>query len=93
MIGVPRHRPAKDAVMRITIPIRTVSELNQREHWAQTARRAKAQRSEVYYALRAAWCLPPQTPYAVYGGIQVTLTRNCACRTGPGEPGGETVVD
>ena len=34
------------------LPIRTVSELNRREHWAARARRVKAQRSAVVLALR-----------------------------------------
>lgn len=61
--------------MDITLPIRTISESNHREHWAQRARRAQQQRSEVYLTLRAAWGAPPQAPYSMYGPILVLLTR------------------
>ena len=61
--------------MTLRIPLRTVSESNQREHWARRAKRAKAQRSTIYYALRAAWCMLPETPYPLYLPTVATLTR------------------
>lgn len=56
----------------IYLPIRTQSEANLREHWAQRARRAKAQREEARLRMRMAiaqekW--PPETTFTV------TLTR------------------
>lgn len=54
--------------MIITLPIRTVSEANRRDHWAVRAKRAKSQRTAVALALRcrlARWGLP----------LVVTLTR------------------
>lgn len=36
--------------MNTTLPIKTVSEANVREHWAQRARRAKWQRRDAYMA-------------------------------------------
>lgn len=38
--------------VELWLPIKTVSELNRREHWAARARRAKAQRSAMLLALR-----------------------------------------
>ena len=46
--------------MTTRIPIRTVSESNQREHWAQRAKRTKRQRQDVFTTLRAHhWPAPP----------------------------------
>lgn len=50
--------------MHVTIPIKTVSETNQREHWASRHRRRKSQRW-------AAWCHTPGHPVPCV----VTLTR------------------
>ena len=61
--------------MTTRIPIRTVSESNQREHWARRAKRVRLQRSIIYFSLREAWCAVPQAPYPVYGPIVVILTR------------------
>lgn len=41
--------------MATLIPLRTVSESNQREHWATRAKRVKMQRSTVFYELGAPW--------------------------------------
>ena len=38
----------------INAPIKTVSEANRRDHWAARARRAKKQRSDAFYAVKAA---------------------------------------
>lgn len=38
--------------VEVTLPIRTVSESNQREHWAKKAARAKGQRATTALALR-----------------------------------------
>jgi len=38
--------------IKVTIPIRTVSEANLREHWAERARRVRIQRRATYYMLR-----------------------------------------
>lgn len=42
----------------VEVPIKTVSELNRREHWAARARRVKAQRSAVTLALRCSRVQP-----------------------------------
>ena len=34
--------------MKVTIPLRTYSTLNQREHWRKRARRAKVERNTAY---------------------------------------------
>ena len=51
------------------LPIKTVSEANQREHWGAKARRAKAQRTAAGLALRVALrgVVPP---------VSITLTRH-----------------
>lgn len=57
-------------MISLTLPIRTVSELNTREHWAKRHRRLKAHRHAVALALRARVReLPPWTH------LLVTLTR------------------
>ena len=38
-----------DIKFEIYLPIATVSEANQRQHWAEKARRAKSQRQQAYY--------------------------------------------
>jgi len=38
-----------------TVPIRTVSESNQREHWAARARRAKEQRANTKFHMFQSW--------------------------------------
>lgn len=39
-------------MLSVEVPIKTVSELNRREHWASRARRVKAQRAATMFALR-----------------------------------------
>lgn len=53
----------------ITIPMRLVSEANQREHWAQKQRRVRAQREEVYLRL---WRSPHRRPTLP---CTITITR------------------
>lgn len=52
------------AAVRLSLPLRVVSESNQRQHWATKAKRAKAQRQAVAWAWRlAGWpsrCKPVQ---------------------------------
>jgi hypothetical protein len=55
--------------MTITLPIRIVSESNQREHWAAKARRVKKQRQAVAWMLCA---LPNEVPHLP---VTVTFTR------------------
>jgi hypothetical protein len=56
--------------MTITIPIRTVSEANQREHWSKRHRRNKAQQYATRHALLTTSCLViPDHPW------HITLTR------------------
>src|SRR3990167_81795 len=57
----------------VILPIRTVSESNQREHWAQKAKRAKAQRSETYHHALNAW--GRLSPSIGRFPLQITLTR------------------
>lgn len=51
--------------MTLLIPIRTVSEANQREHWAKKHRRNKDQQEAVAYALLARWRFLPKPPVVV----------------------------
>lgn len=57
-------------VLTVTVPIRTVSEANTREHWAKKAARHKAQRGGTYLMVSSR--LPKQKPK---GKIRVTITR------------------
>ena len=41
--------------MTTRIPLHTVSESNQREHWARRAKRVRLQRSTIFYELGAPW--------------------------------------
>lgn len=54
-------------MIKVLVPIRTVSELNARTHWSVRARRAKVHRTSTRWALMA--CGPGQLP------CKVTLTR------------------
>ena len=40
-------------MMRITIPVATVSEANRRDHWSLKAKRAKGHRKAAFWALQA----------------------------------------
>lgn len=51
--------------MTIVVPIRTVSEANQREHWATKNRRNKRQQEAVGYALLSKRALLPKPPVLV----------------------------
>jgi len=52
--------------MKFTIPIKTVSEANQSEHWAKKAKRAKNQRSGAYmYSLQACNNKLPPKPWLI----------------------------
>lgn len=64
--------------MTFYVPIRTVSESNQREHWATKHRRNKRQQEAVGYAMLAVRPLLPKPP------VLVTLTRFAYCRLDPG---------
>ena len=61
--------------MMVTLPLRTVSEANQREHWAKRAKRAKGQRATTCMALRANLALAKQHWQLKNGGVAVVLTR------------------
>ena len=54
------------------IPIHTVSESNQREHWATRAKRVRLQRTAVFYELGAPWA---QQILREYRPLVVILTR------------------
>ncbi len=56
-------------LVRVDVPIRTVSEANQRGHWAKRARRASEQRSAARMALATQ---PARTPV---GPLCIRLTR------------------
>ena len=64
------HAPHTMDAFTLTLPIRTVSEANQREHWAKKAKRAKGHRSVV------AWALSSRGVKGLLGRpLSVTLTR------------------
>lgn len=54
----------------VLVPIKVVSVLNQREHWAARARRAKLHRESTYHAMRAEALFSGTT-----GPLEITLTR------------------
>lgn len=58
------HVPKDSRDLCIKIPIRTVSELNQREHWAVTHRRKKSQQHTVGLFLNT--CKKPKLPCDVW---------------------------
>lgn len=57
-------------MIRAVVPVRAVSTLNAREHWAAKARRAAAHRGAAHVALLAASVPSPPT-----GPVRVLLTR------------------
>ena len=61
-------------VLSVEIPIKTVSELNRREHWASRARRVKAQRAATMLALRCCR-VQPREEYLGAMTIRVLLVR------------------
>jgi len=65
--------------MSVTVPIRTVSESNSREHWAKRAKRAKAQRGAVVLTLRSVTLGEVRNRWiyeaCMLRGLVVTLTR------------------
>ncbi len=52
--------------LTLTLPIKIVSEANQREHWGKKAERVKKQRRVVGLALKAYAGKPPEPPFAVH---------------------------
>lgn len=69
-IAEQKTAPPETVMTRtLTLPLRVVSESNQRDHWAAKARRVKAQRQAVAYAWVAADLPMHRRPR------QVTLTR------------------
>lgn len=58
------HVPRDECDLRVKIGIPTVSELNQREHWAKTHRRRKSQRQAVGLILNT--CKRPKLPCDVW---------------------------
>jgi len=69
--------PDGDAhVLTVTVPIKTVSEANSRDHWAKKARRTKPQRDTVGLVVRAALA-----GAGVTAPMTVTLVR-CAPSSG-----------
>ena len=58
--------------MTIRILLHTVSESNQREHWARRAKRVRLQRTAVFYELGAPWA---QQILREYRPLVVILTR------------------
>ena len=64
--------------MKITLPIRTKSGLNAREHWSIKATRAKAHRRGAVMAVRAGWLSShgaADVRSALGSGLTVTLVR------------------
>lgn len=60
-------------MLSVEVPIKTVSELNRREHWASRARRVKAQRAATMLALRCSREDP--SDYKLAMKIRVLLVR------------------
>lgn len=60
----PRHAPRKATGLRVKVPIATVSEMNQREHWAKRHRRKKSQQRAVGLKLNV--CRRVKTPCDVW---------------------------
>jgi hypothetical protein len=70
VIGIDLARPGSEiTLLRALVPVKTVSVLNRREHWAGRARRTKIHRREAAWALRIAGFEKPS------GKVSVTLTR------------------
>ena len=66
-------------MIRVLLPVRLVTLENQREHWAQKAKRAKEQRKLVHLAL-----LAKHGPSQLAGALMVTLTRLAPRKLDPG---------
>lgn len=62
-------------MFHVEVPIKTVSELNRREHWAARARRVKAQRAATLLALRCSRHDPLDDELANSVGCKVLLVR------------------
>lgn len=72
--SVARGGEVSELLLRVIVPIKTVSEANQRGHWAKKAGRVKAQRNAVELVLRtspSSWA----RAVAVLGPVSVVLTR------------------
>lgn len=65
-----------DLLIHLHLPIRTVSEANQRDHWTKKARRAKDQRGTTALVVRAEL---RRKRVSIGSGLVVTL-----CRVAPG---------
>lgn len=66
----------RELVVTLQLPIRVVSEANQREHWARKAARAKAQRSAACLAVKGhAWRVVATMGAPSRPRLVVTLTR------------------
>lgn len=63
--------PTATHTQSVILPLRLVSESNQREHWATKARRVKQQRSTTWLLLRATLGAPSQWPLP----LTITITR------------------
>ena len=67
-------------MIEFSMPIRTVSEANMREHWAPKAKRVKSQRGATLMCARAAlWKKKPMKP-----PLRITLTRVAPRKLDPG---------
>lgn len=64
-----RHFPMNRKVTVVSVPVRTRSEANLREHWAKRARRVKKQRNAARMLVRAAITSRPS------GNLTVRLVR------------------
>jgi hypothetical protein len=58
------HVPRDDCDLRIRAPIKTVSEMNQRSHWAGKYRRSKKQQQDIRLFLNT--CRKPKLPCDVW---------------------------
>lgn len=65
---------AASDMLSVEVPIKTVSELNRREHWASRARRVKAQRAATMLALRCSR-IDPVDEYLDAARLRVLLVR------------------
>jgi hypothetical protein len=63
------RRVGQAAMIVAVLPLRIVSILNRREHWAVRAKRAKSQRMTAYYGMLKARAEPPPAP------LRICLTR------------------
>lgn len=69
-------------MISITLPIRTVSEANKREHWAVTARRIKEQRGVAKLTMQS--LLAPDEMPGSWTKTVIRLTRIAPCKLDSG---------